>query len=58
MIGKLLAIVALVLVVLYVASSLHLLSFASLSLPYGSASAPANLSVQNVVSALKAAFSV
>jgi hypothetical protein len=55
MIGKLLAIVALVLIALYVASSLHLLSF---SLPYGSATAPANLNVQTLFSELKAAFSV
>jgi len=53
MIGKILAVLALVLIALYIASSLHLLSF---SLPYGAA--PANLSVQTLISELKSAFSV
>jgi hypothetical protein len=41
---------------LYLASSLNLLSFTSLS--YGSATAPANLNVQTLFSELKTAFSV
>jgi len=55
MIGKILAVLALVLIALYVASSLHLLSFASMLPQY---TAPANLSVQTLISELKSAFSV
>jgi len=60
MIGKLLAIMALVLVALYVASSLHLLSF---SLPYGHSvqpyvpPMPANVSMQSIVHFITNAFS-
>jgi len=57
MIGKLLAIVALALIALYAANSLHLLSF---SLPYGAPYVPpmpANVSMQSIVHFITEAFS-
>jgi len=57
MIGKIIAVLVLALLLLYLMSFLHLLSFAS---AYGVfvPSAPANLNVQTLFSELKAAFSV
>jgi len=57
MIGKIIAIVILLLMALYVASSLHLLSF---SLPYGAPYVPpmpANVSMQSIVHFITKAFS-
>jgi len=59
MIGKIIAIVVLLLMALYVASSLHLLSFASLT-PYGHPYVPpmpANVSMQSIVHFITQAFS-
>jgi len=59
MIGKIIAIVILALITLYIASYLHLLSFASL-VPYGVfvPSAPNNLNASSFVSFLKQAFAL
>jgi len=59
MIGKLIAILVVIVLALYIASSLHLLSFASLT-PYGHPYVPpmpANISTQSITHFIAQSFS-